>query len=257
MLHNDPFYYSAVRKTVAAFGALLNGISIQRKDASGTAVQTLEVPVMYLPKSRFFYMTEASKLDGNEARINTVFPRMGYEMTSLFYDNSRKLQMQTTVPGRLVSSGARQNEYAPVPYSLSFSVYLAAKNTQDALQVIEQIIPFFQPTFNLSIWEMDQAAQSRDVPVTLQNVDFQDSWDGQTNSERTIIWTMTFVANIWVHGPSKEAMEIKIAQINTAVSGTSAGSQTTATVNPPTASSEDSFTINISKVDNSVSIVGP
>jgi hypothetical protein len=244
MLQNDPFYYQAVRKVVAAFGAVFNDISIQRKDETGAVIQTIEVPITYTPKSRFVYMTEASKLDTNEARVNITLPRMGYEMTSFYYDGSRKLQMQTTVPGRLLQSGGRQAEYAPVPYCLAFSMYLAAKNTQDALQVIEQIIPFFQPTFNVTIWEMDSAQQSRDVPITFENVDFEDSWDGQTNSERTIIWTMSFTANIWVHGPSREALEIKQINVSTAVNGTSSGF-TTQVAAVPVPNTADQYTITV------------
>lgn len=254
MLMNDPFYYQSVRKIVSAFGAVFNDISIQRKDSSGNVIQTIEVPISYVPKSRFYYMMEAATLDSNDARINTTLPRIGYEMTSLFYDGSRKLQMQATVPGKLTGTGKRQMEYAPVPYNVSFAMYVATKNTQDALQIVEQIIPFFQPAFNVTIWEMDSAAQSRDVPIIFQNLDFNDTWDGQTNSERTIIWTLTFVASIWVHGPSKEAVEIKQANVNMAVTGnvgSSVVSTTTATVVPSTSTSSDDYMIKVTRTETS------
>jgi len=219
MLNNSPYYWGAVRKVVAAFGALFKDISIERVGSDGTVVQTLLVPITYAPKQRFYQMIENAGLDSNEARVNIVFPRMAYELTSIFYDSTRKLNAQSQVPGALVN-GYRQIQYAPVPYNVTFAVYLGVKNTEDGLRVIEQILPFFQPSFNVSIWEMDSNGVSRDVPVTLQNIDFDDSYDGEVKTERTVTWTLTFQAGIWLHGPTKEALEIKQASVNTAINNT-------------------------------------
>lgn len=219
MLNNTPYYWGAVRKVVAAFGALFKDISIERVGSDGSVVQTLMVPITYAPKQRFYQMLENSGLDDNAARVNVVFPRMAYELTSLFYDSQRKLNTLNQTQGALVN-GYRQVQYAPIPYNVTFALYLGVKNTEDGLRVIEQIIPFFQPSFNVSIWEMDSAGISRDIPIVLQNVDFDDSYDGDVKAERTVMWTLTFQASIWLHGPTKEALEIKQAAVNMAINNT-------------------------------------
>jgi hypothetical protein len=138
----------------------------------------------------------------------------------MYYDSSRKLNTINKVVKEASDGESRSFVYSPVPYNLTFSLYIGAKNTDDALNIVEQIIPYFTPHFTISIYELDSPQVSRDVPFTLQSTDFSDTYDGDPKQDRTIIWTMNFVAAAYVYGPTHDAMRIMKTRIETFINET-------------------------------------
>lgn len=234
---NGPYYHKSVRRVVAAFGALFNDIEIEREDNTGAVVQTIKVPISYAPKQRFYQSLAFSGYD-DKTRVNIVLPRMAYEMTSLFYDSQRKVNTLNRTSDYIETSEGRTYTYAPVPYNMTFSLYLAAKNTDDALRVVEQIVPYFQPHFTVSIFELDSPGISRDVPITLQSVDFSDSFDGDATTDRTIMWTLNFQANAYIYGPTRNQIAIKRTLVD-AIVNQGSGITVDTQVAPTTASRFD------------------
>ncbi len=248
MIGNQPFYNNSVRRVVAAFGAIFNDVVVRRMRGDGTVVQNIQVPITYAPKQRFYQMSEFSKKD-DSTNIQIVWPRMAYEITGMYYDSQRKLNSVNRFTNGIETPRGLEYVHTPVPYNILFSVHIGAKNTDDALQIVEQIVPFFTPHFTVSIFELDTPKISRDVSITLQSVDFSDTYDGDPTQERTIFWTLNFMAIAYIHGPTRESANIKRAYVEMIVNGTQETSVSTETteafVNPPEASRDESHKIEI------------
>ena len=211
------FYNETIRKAIVAFGSLFNDIIITRKDAAGVVVQTLKVPLAYGPKQKFIIRLEA---DPNlDQKVAITLPRIGFEIAGLDYDPSRKLN-------RIIKKRAVANtddkklkemsvQYIPVAWNLSFELFVMAKNSDDGIQIVEQILPFFQPEYTVSIKEVPEMDTIRDVPIVLNSVNYEDTYTGSFTERRAIIYTFNFTAKTYVYGPVTTDKPITDAQVKT------------------------------------------
>ena len=197
------FYNESLRKTVIAFGSLFNDIYISRKDSSGADIQTLKVPLAYGPKQKFIIRLEADP--GLDRAIAITLPRLGFEISGLEYDPSRKLnriikrrKVSTTEDKKLKQM---QSQYTPVPYNLNFELFCMAKNSDDGIQIVEQIVPFFQPEYTVALKEVPEMDVVRDVPMVLNSTNYEDNYTGDFTERRAIIYTFNFTAKAYVYGP--------------------------------------------------------
>lgn len=207
------FYHSHIRKTVAVFGTLFNNINVQRKDANGTSVNNIKVPLSYGPKQKFLTrLFEEPDLNAPEVAIR--LPRMSFEITGMQYDTSVKLnKMNTLVQPNVHGQSTIRN---PVPYIINFTLSVYAKNQDDALQVVEQIIPYFNPEYVVTIKEIPSLNISRDIPIVLQSVNYSDDYEGDFTSRRVLIYTLDFSMKTFFYGPiTQNQGVIKDAIINT------------------------------------------
>ena len=147
---DQKFYWGTIRKGIVAFGNLVNNVLIDRKDSSGNVVQTLKVPLAYAPRQKFLARIEAQP-QSFEQSFQTFLPRMGFEMVSIQYDPNRRISL--VQQNRAINSSATtaNAQYAPSPYNVQIALYVYTKNQDDGLQIIEQILPYFNPDFNLSL----------------------------------------------------------------------------------------------------------
>ena len=208
------FYNESLRKTVIAFGSLFNDIYITRKDSTGAAIQTLKVPLAYGPKQKFIIRLEADP--GLDRAVAITLPRLGFEISGLEYDPSRKLNR--IIKQRKVSNTEdkklkqMQSQYSPVPYNLNFELFCMAKNSDDGIQIVEQILPYFQPEYTVSIKEVPEMDIVRDVPIVLNSIAYEDTYEGDFTTRRAIIYTMGFTAKSYVYGPVTTAKPITKVQ---------------------------------------------
>jgi hypothetical protein len=193
------FYWGAIRKAIVAFGNMFNNITIQRTDANGNVVQLQKVPLSYSPKQKF--LTKIRQQPNVDIQnVQVLLPRMGFEMISLDYDPNRKIspiQQSRTIN----SSTAANAQYAPTPYNINMILYVYAKNQDDGLQVIEQILPYFNPDYNLTIKAVPDLNIQNDMPIILSSIGFEDDYEGDLTTRRSIIWTLSFVLKINFYGP--------------------------------------------------------
>ena len=211
------FYNESIRKTIIAFGSLFNDISITRKDAAGADVQTLKVPLAYGPKQKFIIRLEA---DPNlDMKVAITLPRIGFEISGLDYDPSRKLNriMKKKLVSNTEDKKLKQmtTQYIPVPYNLNFEMFVMAKNSDDGIQIVEQILPFFQPEYTVSIKEVPAMDTIRDVPIVLNSVNYEDTYTGSFTERRAIIYTFNFTAKTYVYGPVGTDKPVTDAQVKT------------------------------------------
>ena len=209
------FYHETVRNVIVAFGTMFNNISIVRKDNNGTITQSMKVPLAYGPKQKWLTRLDADPSLGSAVAI--TLPRLGFEIGSLTYDPTRKLnRVQKFKKVKSSSSNANKldTQFMPVPYNMDITLYAMAKNSDDALQIVEQILPFFQPDYTLTLNDMADMGIKRDVPIILNDVGYEDNYQGDFESRRAIIYTMGFTTKFYLYGPVTSSSVIKTVQVD-------------------------------------------
>ena len=238
------FYHQSLRRLVIAFGTIFNNIVIHRKDSSGNVVQSLKVPLAYSPKEKFITrLDQQADLDSREVAI--TLPRMGFEIAGIAYDATRKLQKLGKVRAVKSSSPSIMDyQYNPVPYNISFNLYSFTATAEGGLQVIEQILPYFQPDYTVTINTIPSMNIKRDVPIILNNVNYEDSYDGAYTQRRAVTYTLGFTAKTYLYGPVYSQRVIKETQADmyTDTTGTEKREERIIVVpDPTTANADDDF----------------
>ena len=193
------FYNEIFRSVIIGFGTLFNGIEIQHKDASDDVFSTIKVPLAYGPTQKFLARMQ-QEADLNKP-IQMTLPRMSFEMVGLQYDPSRKSTQTTTIINQTPDGTALKKNYMPVPYNMSFQLSIMTKLNDDMLQIIEQILPYFQPAYNLSINFLGNLKEKRDIPIQLDSIQMDDDYEGNFDTRRALIYTLNFTAKVYVFGP--------------------------------------------------------
>ena len=209
------FYNEILRKTVISFGTLFNNISIKHTDSSGGVVSVIKVPLAYGPTQKFLARLNQSP-DLNKSVAMTL-PRMSFEFTGLTYDPARKVTTTQQFTVKDPNDGSETKKaYMPVPYNMQFELSIMAKLNDDALQIVEQILPYFQPSYNLTVELVDSINEKRDIPIILENVTFQDDYEGDFTSRRVLLYTLRFTAKTYLFGPVTTATKdiIKTTKIS-------------------------------------------
>lgn len=208
-MFNSTFYHGTIRKYVTLFGTMFNDIHITRDLSDGT-ISTLKVPLSYGPKEKAL-----ARLDANPQLDNSVaitLPRMGFEITSMSYDGTRKLQtLQKNVKH---GDGIATHQYVPVPYNISFTLYIMVKNAEDGTKIVEQILPYFTPDWTPTVDLIPEMGLKYDIPVVLLNALPQDTYEGDYSERRVLTWTLDFLLKGYVFGPVKQSGLITLADVN-------------------------------------------
>ena len=212
-MFGSTFYHESIRKVVVAFGSLFDEISVQRRDSNGNTVKKILVPISYAAKEKFIRMlNEFPILKDQGTHLAQVLPRMGFSITSINYDGVRKrntLQKRYKVAS---STGIHEHQFSEVPYNIGFQLVVAARTMDDALQIVEQILPFFTPEFTMSI-NYSEFNTKVDLPITLSSVNPEISYEGDLSEQRNIIFTLDFTAQTYVFAPTKTSKYITSTDI--------------------------------------------
>lgn len=196
------FGHGTLRKYVIFFGTLFNNVWLKRFNSSGNAVQNMKVPLNYGPREKFL-----ARLDGNpefDRQIAIQLPRMSFEMTNLYYDSQRKLPTINKVYAANTSDPRRAiYQYNPVPYNMEFTLSIMVKNAEDGTYIIEQILPYFTPEWTATLNINNDLGLKYDVPVILESVSSEDTYEGEFTQRRALIWTLTFTMKGYLFGPTK------------------------------------------------------
>ena len=207
------FYHETIRKVVVAFGSMFNDIHLVRKDNSGTITQSMKVPLAYGPRQKFLArLREDADLT---KQVAVTLPRIGFEIAGIAYDPQRKLnRVQQFKKVKGAKSNQLDTQYMPVPYNIDFTLYILAKQSDDALQIVEQILPYFQPDYTLTINDMSDMGIKKDVPIILNSISYEDSYDGDFTSRRALVYTLSFTAKFYLYGPITSEKVIRTVQVD-------------------------------------------
>ena len=203
------FYHEIIRKTVISFGTLFNDIHVRHQDSTGKDISQIKVPISYGPKQKFLARLQQQP-ELNKA-VQITLPRISFEMNNIQYDPSRKSGISQTF--KASDSGKLKKVFMPVPYNLGFELNILTKLQDDSLQILEQILPFFQPGFTLTIDLVDQIGEKRDVPMVLENIAFTDDYEGNFETRRALIYTLSFTAKTYMFGPIADSTDGLIRKV--------------------------------------------
>jgi len=243
------FYHKQIRNSVIAFGTIFNNINIKRLDSSGNPLQTIKVPLSYSPKEKFIARLEQqASLTGSDSKVAITLPRMAFDVVGYSYDPTRKLNKNQKVTAVTTNADTTKlnSQYSPVPYDISFELNVFTSNSDDGLQIIEQILPYFQPDYTVTMIENSTMDIKRDIPFVLENVDYEDSYAGSLTTTRRITYTLKFTAKIYLYGPISTSAVIKKVSADlyetTADNSPFRSERVTVTPNPTSADKDDSYT---------------
>lgn len=234
MLNNNVFYWGIIRKTIVAFGNLFSSVYIDRRQGnsvSGPVIQRLQVPIAYAPKEKWIVRLEQ---DPNlENNTYTTLPRLSFEITGYSYDASRKTNKMNKI---ICNDGTTSSSVlSPVPYNVDISLYVLTKTQEDAMQIIEQILPTFTPEYTVAINALPQMNIVQDVPITLNSISVSDEYDGDFETRRFVTHTLTFSLKINLYGPVRTNKPIYNTNVNiSSIDSETIASQYSASGDPET-----------------------
>ena len=230
-------YHEIFRKTIVAFGTLFNNIELRRQN------EVMKVPLAYGPKQKFLARLEQNP-DPTNKRVQITLPRLSFEINGVSYDSSRKVSPTQKIKFAK-DVNENKNAFMPVPYNIGFELAIISKNQDDGLQIIEQILPFFQPHYNLAVKLQTTIGETKDVPVVLNSIDYEDDYEGDFAQRRAIIYTLQFTAKTYLYGPITDAKVIKksITDYYTSTDTTKAPRQKRYTVTPTSTIDRDAAAI--------------
>ena len=194
------FYNEILRRTIISFGTLFNSITIKQTNSSDNVVSVVRVPLAYGPTQKFLARLEQSAELSKSTAM--TLPRMSFEFTGLTYDSTRKVSTTQQYTVKDPDNGSESKKvFMPVPYNMQFELSIMTKLNDDALQIVEQILPYFQPAYNLSVELVESIQEKRDIPIILENITMQDDYEGDYTTRRVLLYTLRFTAKTYLFGP--------------------------------------------------------
>lgn len=247
-MFGSSFYHQTIKKYVIAFGSLFNDITIKKFGANNVAVDLYKVPINYGPKQKFLQrITEDPNLDRNAA---IVLPRISFEMNNITYDNIRKTNSLNKCYANI--DGDIKVMLNPVPYNFTFDLAIMTKNAEDGTQILEQILPYFKPDFNVTVKTLPDLSISVDTPIILNSVTYNDQYEGNFLTRRAIIWDLNFLLKGYIYNEIKgggkliTSSEVSVALTDTPTTNTTI----TVTPDPADANVDDDYGFSETKVVN-------
>ena len=208
------FYNESTRNVVVSFGTLFNNIQLTKKDNSGNVIQSMKVPLAYGPKQK--WLSRLQEDPNLNKKVAVTLPRIGFEISGLTYDATRK--QNKIMKAKKVLDGADNSQlksgFMPVPYNVDFELFVMAKSSDDALQIVEQILPYFQPEYTVTLREIPELDIIRDVPIVLNSISYEDDYEGDFTSRRSIIYTLSFTAKYYLYGPITSTNVVRTVQVD-------------------------------------------
>ena len=248
------FYHATMRKSVAIFGTLFNNISVIRKSSDGGILNQIKVPLAYGPKQKYLSRIETEQ--DSDTQMAIKLPRMSFEITSIDQDLNQKLNKSNKIVENHASDvGKKKTIKQVVSYNISMSLNIMAKNQDDGLQIVEQILPYFQPDYTVTIKPIDSFDYKQDVPIVLSSVTISDDYEGDFLTRRVLVYTLQFTMKMKFFGPAGDQVVIReinldYKDIDNLLSTLMAEDLT---INPTTADESDNYTVVTSISDNNFS----
>jgi len=251
------FYHEILRRTIVSFGTLFNNINIKHTNDSNSTVSMMKVPLAYSPTQKFLARLE--QVPDLNKPVQMSLPRMSFEFLGLTYDTTRKVTTtQTFLSGLSSDKTQPRKTYMPVPYNMSFELSVYTKLNDDMLQIIEQILPYFQPAYTLSVDLIDTIGEKRDIPIVLEGIEMKDEYEGDYSQRRALIYTLRFTAKTYLFGPVSDVSKdiIKKTSIGFVAGDSTGGTRSlTYTVDPVATKSYTNNTITTLVGDISSTVV--
>lgn len=212
MLSNKQYYHRTVRKLVIIFGNMFNNLKMVKYNNAGTVeIERIVVPLAYASKERFYKrITQDINLT---KEIQISLPRMAFEMTSLSYDPLRK--NSTQIDNFMTSPTVNKAKNVKLtPYNFDFNLHIFVRNTEDGMQIVEQILPYFNPDYTVTADFLGNGQMKLDIPIVFNSINYDDSYEGDQSTTRVLVWTLNFTVKGYLFGPVSDISIIKKVTAN-------------------------------------------
>lgn len=193
---------------------MFNNIIIDRRDGAGNVIQSVKIPLSYAPRNKVLARIEGQPNDPDQD-FQVILPRLSFEMTGIEYDPTRRISLVQQNRGLNATTTTLNTQYAPTPYNIGISLYIYAKNQEDGLQILEQILPYFNPDYNLSLNAIPALNIKNDLPILLNSISYEDQYEGDFRNRQYIIWTLNFLLKLNYFGPINKQGIIRSVTANT------------------------------------------
>lgn len=243
-MFGDHFYHSTMRKSVAVFGTLFNNLKVIRKAADGSVLNQIRVPLAYGPKQKF--LARLDQETGFDAPMAIKLPRMAFEITSLTLDQTQKLAKRTKIVETHASDVTKKKTIKQfTSYDIGMSLYIMSKNQDDGLQIVEQILPYFSPEYNVTITPVNGFNHKQDVAIILGGVQIDDQYEGEITERRVLIYQLDFIMKMKFYGPTGDQGIIREINIdfNEDSGGANILENLDITITPSNADEDDNYTV--------------
>lgn len=213
MLTGGHFYYETIKRMVSLFGTLFNNLYVLRKDSEGNVLSQIRVPLAYGPRQKFLARLQEQP-DITAENVAIKLPRMSFEIVGMTY--APEMKTNRNIPaaiGNSTSTGTTQ-VFAGAPYRIQFQLSVMSKNQDDAHQIVEQIIPYFQPDYTVTVKQIPGFEDQIDVPFVLTGINMSEDYEGDFVNRRAIIYTLDFESRVRFYGPSVDKRIIKNAIVD-------------------------------------------
>lgn len=222
VLGNPAWYHQLIRKYIVVFGRIFSDIEIERT-ISGSRTQIMTVPLTYAAKEKM--LTRVATDPNIDRQTAVILPVMSFEMNGIKYDGSRKLPTVNRIAVKNINDNKLSYTYNPVPYNIDMRLYVYVKNNEDGTKIIEQILPFFTPDWTITMNLIPEMGITQDIPIVMNNVTFEDTYDGDFKERRAIIWTLDFTIKAYFYGPVRSSSVIKFVNTNITIATTNTAAQ--------------------------------
>jgi|TARA_B100001094_G_scaffold68594_1_gene64931 hypothetical protein len=205
-MFGDHFYHSTMRKSVAVFGTLFNNIQVVRKKADGSTINQIRVPLAYGPKEKYLARIDSSATSSMGIKL----PRMAFDITGITLDTTQKMAKRNIISethGSDITKKKTIKHYTS--YDIGMSLYILAKNQDDGLQIVEQILPYFQPEYNVTITPVEGFNYKQDVSVILGGISIDDQYEGDFTERRVLTYQLDFTMKMKFFGPTADQKIIR------------------------------------------------
>ena len=203
------FYNKNIRNIVILFGTVFNDISVRRVNSSNVVQEEIKVPIAYGPAEKFLTRLRETT-DISKGKVGLTLPRIAFEFTAINYDSTRKLSTTKQFKGVHATEASKlKRVYTPVPYNFDFTLSVMVKNSDDGTQILEQILPYFSPAYQVTMNEMSTVGIKRDIPIVFTGLSTEDTYEGDFLARRALIHTLTFTVHAFMYGPIDDIGIIK------------------------------------------------
>jgi hypothetical protein len=213
------YYNQNLRKLVLGFGSLFSNLYVTHANPDGGSDLTIRVPITYASQEKFIRrLLEPSSINDG-IRVENQLPRLSYIMTSLLPDSTRRRNRNT--PLRSPNNGSCLNANIiteEIPVNIGFSLYIYTRHIDDTLQIVEQIMPFFNPEHVINIG-LNSAQTDLKIPIVMTSNNISEKYDGDLSSRRVNISSFNFIAKSYIFGPVQNVTQIS----SIAIEGLTAG----------------------------------
>ena len=245
------FYNKNIRNVVILFGTVFNDIIVRRVNSSNVTQEEFRVPIAYGPAEKFLVrLREAT--DISKGKVGLTLPRMSFEFTAINYDATRKLVTTKQFKKVHASDSTKLTSiYTPTPYDFEFSLSIMVKNSDDGTQILEQILPYFSPAYQVTMNEMSSMGIKRDIPIIFTGLSTEDTYEGDFLTRRALIHTLTFTVKAFLYGPTSDVGVIKEVDINkyNTTASTTKVSNTDVKPDPTSADADDAYGYTTTQTD--------